>query len=131
MAARALRHDFDTRARDSGLTSAQWRTVAIVHHAPGSTQRQIARLLGVGDVTAGRMVDRLCEDGVLERRADPADRRAHRVYLTDSAAPLLATLQALAIAEEARAFAGLDDADRAALHAHLDTILGNLRGELD
>ncbi len=131
MAARALRHDFDARARDSGLTSAQWRTVAIVHQAEGSTQRQLARRLGVGDVTAGRMVDRLCEDGILDRRPDPTDRRAHRVYLTPRAAPLLATLQELAVAEDARAFAGIDDDGRAQLHALLDIVLGNLRGEID
>ncbi|KPF76430.1 hypothetical protein IP88_06580 [alpha proteobacterium AAP81b] len=131
MAARALRYSFDGRAADSGMTSAQWRTVAVVAAAQGSTQRHIARLLGVGDVTAGRMIDRLCEDGVLERRPDPADRRANRIHLTAKAEPLLEQLHLLAAKEEARAFAGLDDDAKAALHGHLDIILGNLRGALD
>ncbi len=95
--------------------------------AEGATQSRIARLLDVGDVTASRMLDRLCEDGLVERRPDPGDRRAHRIYLADQAAPLLEQLQCLAKAEEQRAFSGICDADRAALHSLLDRISGNLK----
>lgn len=131
MAARALRYSFDDRAASAGLTSAQWRTLAIVAADEGGTQRHIAKLLGVGDVTAGRMIDKLCEEGMVERRPCPADRRANRVFLTPRAAPILAAVQHLAEAEEQRAFAGLSEDDKDRLAAMLDRVLDNLRGALD
>jgi MarR family transcriptional regulator for hemolysin len=129
--ARALRNSFDHRSRGTGLTRAQWRTIAIVRLAEGSTQHRLARLLDVGDVTASRMIDRLCDDGLIERRRDPEDRRAHRIYLTPAATPLLEQLQELATAEESRAFDGISAAEQAELHRLLDRILGNLRSPWD
>lgn len=97
----------------------------------GSTQSRLARLLDVSDVTAGRMIDRLCEQGLVERRPDPGDRRAHRIYLAPAAAPLLGRLQELAAAEEERSFAGMTEAEKAELHRLLDIIRANLRSPWD
>ena len=81
--ARRLRMKYDQRVEEGGLTRAQWSVLAVVSRRPGATQRTLANLLFVTDVTAGRMVDRLCADGYLERRENPEDRRAYRIYLTD------------------------------------------------
>lgn len=129
--ARALRNSFDQRSRGTGLTRAQWRTIAIVQLAEGSTQSRLARLLDVCDVTAGRMIDRLCDDGLVERRPDPGDRRAHRIFLAPAAAPLLAQLQDLVADEEQRSFAGMTAAEKAELHRLLDLIRANLRSPWD
>ncbi len=79
---RLLRLRFDQRAQGLGLTRAQWQTIACVRRRPGATQREIAALLEVGEVTVGRSIDKLVEAGWVERRPDPADRRAHRIWLT-------------------------------------------------
>ena len=87
MVARQLRRTFDQSAERSGLTRAQWHLIAAVARNPGATQRIIAEALEVREITAGRLVDRLCDDGYLRREANPNDRRAYCVYLTSAAQP--------------------------------------------
>jgi MarR family transcriptional regulator for hemolysin len=42
-----------------------------------------------------RLLDRLCQNGLIERRADPNDRRAKRLFLTPAARPMLEQLGVL------------------------------------
>lgn len=129
--ARVLRLRFDRRAAGVGLTSAQWRTIASVRRFPGATQREIAALLEVGEVTVGRSIDKLVEAGWLERRADPADRRAYRIHLTDAIGPVTGALTRLGIEEEAVALAGFSADEHRALLAMLERIAANLGGDID
>jgi len=124
--ARLMRINFDERARSSGVTRAQWRTIATVRFAPGSTQREIAEMLEVREVTAGRHIDRLCEQGWAERRPDASDRRVNRVYLTPSATPLLETLDALGEAEQTAALAGFSGEEIAQFESFLARMSDNL-----
>ncbi len=124
--ARQLRITFDQAAEQSGLTRAQWRLIATVARNPGATQRTIAEALEVREITAGRLVDRLCNDGYLERRESPSDRRAYCVYLTSAAQPLLDKLDELATAHEAAIFAGFEAEDIKKLDTYLDAIARNL-----
>jgi MarR family transcriptional regulator for hemolysin len=130
--ARQLWHTFDQRAEKIGLTRAKWSVVAEVAKTPGATQRGVAAALQVSDVTAGRLIDRLCAEGFLERHEDPQDRRAYRVYTKPPAEPLLEALSALAEAHTGQAFAGFDGADLAELERLLDAIsrnVGEARGK--
>jgi DNA-binding MarR family transcriptional regulator len=77
-AARLLRRAFDERARTMGVTRPQWRVLALLKRFDGSTQVTIADMLEVEPITLGRMIDRLQDAGLVERRADPKDRRAWR-----------------------------------------------------
>ena len=90
--ARHLRQSFDQSVERSGLTRAKWTLIATVAHKPGATQRMIAEALEVREVTAGRLIDRLCAEGYLKRREHPNDRRAYCVYLTPVAQPVLDTM---------------------------------------
>jgi DNA-binding MarR family transcriptional regulator len=126
MIARVFRTRFDRRAREIGLTRAQWSTIACIRDQPGATQHMIATALEVGDVTAGRCIDRLEEAGWVERRPDPEDRRVYRIYATDVATPVLARLGALGQDEENIAFAGFTDTELQQLKAMLNRIMGNL-----
>lgn len=126
---RMLRLRFDRRVVPLGLTRAQWQTIACIRRRPGATQRQVAELLEVGEVTVGRSIDKLVEAGWVERRADPADRRAHRIWLTATIEPLIDELSRIGEEEEAAALAGFDAAERAALHAMLARITANLGGD--
>ena len=118
--ARQLRVTFDQAAEQSGLTRAQWHLIAAVARNPGATQRTIAEALEVREITAGRLVDRLCEDGYLRREESPSDRRAYSVYLTPTAQPVLDKLDELAKVHEAAIFAGFAPGDL----EKLDTLLG-------
>lgn len=76
---------FDQEMKPHGVTRAQWWALAqLTRHDPagGMTQAELARLLGLGKVAAGAMVGRLEAGGLVERRADAADRRLNRVYVT-------------------------------------------------
>ena len=124
--ARQLWLDFDQSAEKVGVSRAKWRLIAAVSRRPGATQRTLATLLQVTDVTAGRLIDSLCEEGYLERHENPEDRRAYLVYLTPLAQPVLDQLGVIALAHERGAFAGFDEADLAMLESLLDRIARNV-----
>jgi MarR family transcriptional regulator for hemolysin len=122
--ARKMKRRFDLRVDKIGVTSAKWTLIAVVSTRPGATQRTIAELLNVTEASAGRLIDRLCADGYLRRSANPQDRRAYRVYLTEAADPLLKELEALARQNEIEAFAGFTD-EEVVLAEHLLTRISN------
>jgi MarR family transcriptional regulator for hemolysin len=123
---RQLWQQFDRSVQNAGVSRAKWSLIAAVARRPGATQRAIAEMLEVTEVTAGRMVDRLCEDGLLERRENLQDRRGYCVYLTPAAKPLLDRLSEAAAIYETVAFAGLSHDDLARLESLLDTIARNI-----
>jgi MarR family transcriptional regulator for hemolysin len=124
--ARQLRVTFDQSAEESGLTRAQWHLIAAVSRNPGATQRLIAEALEVREITAGRLVDRLCEEGYLKRQEHPNDRRAYCVYLTPAAQPVLDKLDELGKLHEAAVFAGFETAELETLGTLLDDISRNM-----
>ncbi len=80
--ARLLRRAFDGRMRQLGMTSAQARLLLNLALNEGENQGFYAERLEVEPISLGRLVDRMVESGLIERRADPADRRAWRIHLT-------------------------------------------------
>lgn len=123
---RLMRRRFDERARRSGATGPQWRTLKILERHEGLNQGQLAELLEVEPITCCRMIDRLEEAGLVERRRDPADRRAWRIFLTDKARPVLAELHDIAGTMIETALQGLSAAERDALIASLNVIRSNM-----
>jgi len=87
--ARLLRTYADQRARRLGMTRAQWAVLARLEHHEGLKQSELAEMLDIQPITLTRLVDRLCANGMIERRADPSDRRAKRLHLTPLARPLM------------------------------------------
>jgi DNA-binding MarR family transcriptional regulator len=75
---------------------------------PGMRQIELADMLDIEPITLSRIVDRLEEGGLVERVADPVDRRAWRLHVTARAQPLIAKLRQLADEMTAEAFAGID-----------------------
>ena len=124
--ARQLRITFDQSAERSGLTRAQWHLIAAVARHPGATQRLIAEALEVREITAGRLVDRLCDEGYLKRQENPNDRRAYCLYLMPAAQPVLDKLDELGKIHEAAIFAGFEAEDLEKLDELLDGISRNL-----
>lgn len=124
--ARQLRLNFDQSTKLRGLTRAKWTLIAAVSQNPGATQRTIAQALEVSEITAGRLIDRLCEEGYLKRTENPSDRRAYRVHLAAGAQPVLDKLDEVAKSHEAEIFAGFDNEDLDKLDALLEAIAKNL-----
>ncbi len=87
--ARLIRTEADRRARAHGMTRAQWTLMVRLEATPGLLQKELAEILEVEPITVARLVDRLEARGMVERRADPGDRRCWRLHLTAAARPLL------------------------------------------
>jgi DNA-binding MarR family transcriptional regulator len=124
--ARLLRRSFDERARTMGVTRPQWRVLALLTRFDGCTQVTMADMLDVEPITLGRMIDRLQESGLVERRADPKDRRAWRLHLTPEGEEKMTALRPTARALFDDALAGLNEAQRTELEAMLNVIRSNL-----
>ena len=80
-----FRKHFDRRAVKFGLTRAQWRATKMLYHREGLRQNELAEFLEMEPIAVGRVIDRLQAAGFVERRPDPKDRRAWRLYVTDQA----------------------------------------------
>ena len=93
--ARMLRTYADQRARQFGMTRAQWAVLVRLDRSEGLKQSELAEILDLQPITLTRLLDRLNANGLIERRPDPNDRRANRLYLTPAARPLLDRLDAL------------------------------------
>jgi MarR family transcriptional regulator, transcriptional regulator for hemolysin len=124
--ARLTRNQFDRLVSAHSITRSQWSMIAVVARHPGSTQRTIAEALDMSEASAGRLIDRLCADGLLERRERIDDRRARAVYPTDKANPLLEKLALIAQDAEGRMFKGFGDNELVQLRDYLDRIYKNL-----
>ena len=90
--ARHLRLEGDRRAAAHGMTRAQWVTLMWIERQPGLSQKELAELLEVEPITAARLIDKLEQHGLVERRDDPNDRRIWRLHLREKALPVLKAL---------------------------------------
>jgi len=124
--ARLMRNNFDRQVAGLNVTRSQWAMTAVVARHPGATQRMIAEALEMSEASAGRLIDRLCADGLLERRDRDDDRRARAVYLTPAAEPLLAKLADIARSTEERMFNGFSNEELEKLQEFADRIYANL-----
>jgi MarR family transcriptional regulator for hemolysin len=124
--ARRLRNRFDRQVSEFNVTRSQWTMIVVVARSPGATQRVIAELLEMSEASAGRLIDRLCADGLLERQERFDDRRARAVYLTKAAEPLLAKLAEIALEGEKSLFRGFSPEELETLNSYLDRIYQNI-----
>ena len=90
--ARLMRTRFDQWARTYGMTRAQGVILARLARQPGLSQNEMAAICEVEPISVGRLVDRLEARGLLERRADPGDRRIRRLHLLPASEPILAAI---------------------------------------
>ncbi len=114
--ARLMRARFDARARALGATRQQWRLLLnLAREGEGRTQAELADALDVERITLCRMIDRLAESGLVERRPDPADRRVWRIHLLPPAHAIVGELTAIGAQLEEEALSALNATERAAL----------------
>jgi MarR family transcriptional regulator, transcriptional regulator for hemolysin len=125
--ARTMRTYIDQRAREHGMTRAQWGALARLERQEGMTQAEMAENLEIQPISLVRLIDRLCLHGLVERRPHPRDRRANRLYLTEKGHTTLLHLAPLCKEIAADVLASLDEADVADLLQKLLLIRNNIR----
>ncbi|MDA0978431.1 MAG: MarR family transcriptional regulator [Proteobacteria bacterium] len=124
--ARLMRVQFNEEAQSLGLTLAQSRALIHLARNEGINQKSLAAMLEIQPITLLRQLDRLEENGLVERRPDPADRRMQRLFLTPAASPLLDQLTQLGRAMTERAFEGVAEAEREQATSVLQIVKQNL-----
>jgi DNA-binding MarR family transcriptional regulator len=97
------------------LSVAEYGALTSLDELPGLDQNELARHLGVDKVSAGQIVDRLERRGLVDRRVDPADRRARILRLTPPGLALRRKLQPAALAAQGRILAPLAPKERTAV----------------
>jgi len=116
---RLLRNYIDHRAKERGTTRAQWIVLFRLRQNEGLSQVDLADVLELQPISLVRLLDRLVEHGLLERRHDPKDRRANRLFLTAKGKKLVDDLDSL---RDAIATDVLHDVPDKAVQTSLDTL---------
>jgi DNA-binding MarR family transcriptional regulator len=116
---RLLRNYIDHRAKGRGTTRAQWIVLFRLRQQEGLSQVDLADVLELQPISLVRLLDRLVEHGLLERRPDPKDRRANRLFLTRAGRQLVDDLDSL---RDAIAIDVLRDIPDAAIGTSLETL---------
>ncbi|HTT49549.1 MAG TPA: MarR family transcriptional regulator [Pseudolabrys sp.] len=125
--ARLLKTYADQRARQLRISRAQWAVLVRIERTEGLKQSELAELLDLQPISLTRLLDRLADNGLIERRADPNDRRANRLYLTPAAKPLLGRLSELGADMMETVLEGLDEKSIERMLKQLVTLKDNLR----
>ncbi len=124
--ARLARWAFDEQVRSAGVTGPQARLLLALDRSPGENQGFYAERMEVEPITLCRMVDRLEDAGLVERRPDPDDRRARRLYLTGKCQQMVEKLQHEVDALVEDMLFGMSEAERAELQRLLNVVGANL-----
>jgi MarR family transcriptional regulator, transcriptional regulator for hemolysin len=117
---------FEERARELGLTLPQCRALVYLARSEGISQVELASSAEIDPMSMVRILDRMELDGWVERRADPNDRRARRLYLKPKSKPLLAAIDRVSSATRDEALAGFSPDQADLLFAALDKVRHNI-----
>jgi MarR family transcriptional regulator for hemolysin len=117
----------DDQARSLGMTRAQLMMLTRLERQPKISQSELAIITGVTPITIARLVDRLEELGLIERCADPKDRRIWRLRLTPAASRIVREFNRLLSTLHRDATRGIDPAALAAVAVGLYRMRENVR----
>ena len=120
---RLIKRRFDRKARQTGLpiTRRQAAVMLYIARNEGVSQSEVATWLDLEPIALVRMLDKLNDEGLVERRAHPTDRRVRTLWLTPAARPVVAQIVAINMAIREETFAGMPP------HAR-DTVIDILGG---
>lgn len=124
--ARLMRRRFEARAVGLGLSSAQWRLLAVTLREGRVTQARLAERLEIEPISVSRLVDRMEQAGWVARAADPDDRRIRLVVPTERALEAHAGIRTMFRAVIAEALHGFSAAEQEAVITLLERMSANL-----
>jgi MarR family transcriptional regulator for hemolysin len=110
-----------------GISRAQWVVLVRLDRSEGLKQSELADILDLQPISLTRLLDRLAENGLIERRPDPHDRRANRLYLMPAARPLIEQLGKLGQDLMTTVLEGIDAKAQERLLHDLGVMKDNLR----
>lgn len=120
----------DQQGRVLGISRAQWTVLVRLERTEGLKQSELAEILDLQPISLTRLLDRLDENGLIERRADPNDRRVNRLYLKPAARPLLEQLAVLSESLMATVLEGIEPESMERMLRDLRQVKDNLRAAI-
>ena len=125
---RLIKRRFDRKARQTGLpiTRRQAAVMLYIARNEGVSQTEVATWLDLEPIALVRMLDKLHDEGLVERRAHPTDRRVRTLWLTPAAAPVVTQILSINRVIREESFAGTPKQARDTVIDILDAIKGNL-----
>ncbi|KXU33833.1 hypothetical protein A0J57_04120 [Sphingobium sp. 22B] len=129
---RMRRTVFDQHMKPEGITRSQWWVLANLSRHPGQgmMSTELSKLLDVGKVTLGGLIDRLEMAGYVYRRPDKNDRRAKHIFITDAGYALIDRMRVITEDLNRQICEGLTPEEIETIERHLLHIKDNLRGML-
>jgi MarR family transcriptional regulator for hemolysin len=103
---------FAIYAGELDLSLPQCKVLANLARNEGISQARLAELTETDPMTLVRTLDRMEQDGWIERRSDPIDRRAHCLFLRDAAKPIIERIWKIAEQTCGEALAVLEPSER-------------------
>lgn len=100
---------FETALKPSGLTLTTWRAVLIISRLQPCTMNELARISTVERTTLTRTVDGLVEQGLVDRRTPPEDRRQVQLTLTPTGQTAFDAAMEVLVVSNAKALEGIDE----------------------
>lgn len=119
---RQWRKRLDERLKQTGLTQARWVVLLQLSQTGPVSQKDLAGIVGVEGPTLVRVLDKLEQQGLVERKACGDDRRVKHIYLTDTARPVLARITEIAAVLRKELLEDVADEDLRAAREVLRTV---------
>ena len=124
--ARLMRMSFGKRAKQIGLSRAEWLVLAWLRRNEGISQARLSEVMEISPMTLGRLIDKLEATGLVVRRHAPNDRRTYRLHLAPHAPPKLDRLWEMSAETRSEALAGVSSSDVLRLVKILTTMRRNM-----
>jgi DNA-binding MarR family transcriptional regulator len=124
---RLLRSMVEQRLKPYGMTRAQYATLSKLERQDGAAQHEMAESLEVQPIAMVRLVDQLSAEGLIERRADRADRRCNLLFLTEAGRARLEELRSFKEELGAELFDGIEEQDLRQMLGVLNRIHANIK----
>ncbi len=117
---------FGRKLQDSGITRIQWIALYYVKTKKRISQRELSNLMNVQDSSAGRLIDRLERDGLIERERNDSDRRVIYITLSDMGDKLISDLMPIGIKFNNDLVSGIDEEELMIYEKVLKKMISNI-----
>jgi DNA-binding MarR family transcriptional regulator len=125
--ARKMKQAFQRLLKDisAGITADQWVVLDTLRKGDGLSQFEISELVFKDPPTLTRIIDLLCQKGLVKRKAHAEDRRRMQVFLTESGNRLIQDLLPVVREFRSRGWNNLSEEELHHLQRLLDRVFSN------
>jgi MarR family transcriptional regulator for hemolysin len=117
-----------------GLTPAQWKVILVLNIMDGLTQKEIAEKISIDGSTLVPVLDKMEQDGLVQRKADSKDRRNNRIFLTEKSESTVDSIIGIIFQLRKTVYAGIPESEISStknvirsIIQNVDTAMGKLR----